>query len=146
MSVLKIDWKLLYLVEEYPDAESSDLTRWWFCWNDYQLYDTDTLIQTMGYENVSEIEQSGVYIEFPRTDMVPIEKEFIKKQGPRVEKQIDFMLTHWKKQAYCYTKALLMYTEVNDPLDEWGKYKDKYCRQVLENWCRENGIPYQFVD
>ena len=145
MNIFIIGRMLVELTEYYSDLEDKEPTRWWFCQNDYQVYDTNTLIQTMGYETVGQIEQSGVYVEYPRIDMVPLEKEFIKKRGPRVEKQIDFMLAHWKKQAYCYTMAFVMYIETNDPLDEWWHYKYEYCRQILENWCHENGIPHQFV-
>ena len=74
MAIFNID-KILYYGRYYSNERQEYKTLWWFCLDDFEVYDTQKLIEQYAYVNCKEIISSEKYIPLFRTDIISLEKD-----------------------------------------------------------------------
>lgn len=134
--ILEIN-SIIYYGRYYSTERQEYENLWWLCLIDYQIYGTQTLIEKYSYLNESEIKDLGIYIAMFKTDIIAIEKQFMKNYD---EKAI------FKIQNTCLNKdydiAFKIYIEQCFLEQVWYIYERRVLCNDAIKWCKQNHIPY----
>lgn len=117
-------------------SDLKEHTQWWFCIADYKIYDGEKIIAQFAYENQEMIAASDIFLPLFRTDIIALEKEFLKKFAY----EGDFTC----EDPSNFDLSFKIYIE--DFLErEWYAFeKEQLCKDAVK-WCEENGIPYRIT-
>lgn len=135
MAIFNID-KILYYGRYYSNERQGYKTLWWFCLDDFEVYDTQKLIEQYAYANCKEIISSEKYIPLFRTDIVSLEKRFIKEHGFHDLKIQDY-------QVNDYDVAFKIFIDRHFLTKQWYEFERKQLYNDAVKWCKENGISFK---
>lgn len=124
----------------YEESEYTYPIRWWFCFIDYEIYETEDLFEKYSFATIEDIKNNDSYIELFKTNITMLKKEFILKY-----EYTDKALIKIMKQRNCnYDVAFRIYIEVDRTLTElWREYRHNMLYSDAIKWCKENGIGYK---
>lgn len=124
----------------YEESEYIYPIRWWFCFIDYEIYETEELFNKYSFTTIEEIKNNDSYVELFKTNITMLKKEFILKY-----EYTDKALTKIMKQRNCdYDVAFRIYIEVDKTLTElWREYRYNRLYSDAIKWCKENCIRYK---
>lgn len=115
----------------YDDVEP------WFCLTDNRVYETTELIGDHSFNSRCDIEKSGEYIPFFRTDIIELKKEFIQRYFPQLFNEI-----FCNKNDDDDNTAFNIFAEENDHLVLWYRYERARLQKDAIDWCNAHGLPY----
>lgn len=123
----------------FDDENNQYEISWWLCVEDYEIYHTETLLTDYSYESISEIEQTSKFVPFFKTDIIQLEKEFIKKLNNKT------LLNSFNKLLVgnnSYNVAFRIFIEREFLFDYWSEFEKSQLREDAIAWCKNNHIPY----
>lgn len=123
----------------FDDENNQYEISWWLCVEDYEIYHTETLFADYSYESISEIEQTSKFVPFFKTDIIQLEKEFIKKLNNKT------LLNSFNKLLVgnnSYNVAFRIFIEREFLFDYWSEFEKSQLREDAIAWCKNNHIPY----
>ena len=114
----------------YYDFEDNGHHLWWFDLSNGTIHQFDELINDFGYSRQEEIIFSGEFIPLFETNIVILEREFLKQHGLKIRglKDMDFD-TNFK-----------IYIDKNNLWESWHNFEYHRLYQDAVNWCRKNHI------
>lgn len=121
-----------YKSDTYPEEYSR-----WYCYVDKEIYNTNELYQSYGYESIYEIYSSGLYIEFPKVDVTGIEKEYLRIRLGKDYKKWDTISDNE------FDIEFRRYIERNFLIGDWIEYEKTVLKPILLEWASRNGIPLE---
>lgn len=121
-----------YKSDTYPE----DYSRW-YCYVDNNIYNTNELYQSYGYESIYEIYSSGLYIEFPKVDVTEIEKEYLRIRLGKDYKKWDAISDNE------FDIEFRRYIERNFLIGDWKDYEKTVLQPILLEWTSRYGIPLE---
>ncbi len=130
-------FKMLDALKTYKsDTYSEDYSRW-YCYVDKDIYNTNELYQSYGYESIYEIYSSGLYAEFPKVDITEIEKEYLrmrlgkdyKKWEAISDNEFDIEFRRFIEREFLFI--------------DWINYEKNILKPILLEWTSRNGIPVE---
>lgn len=130
---------IMYYGRFYTDQENRFDVSWWLCTDDYEVYHTDALLSVYSYEDISEIAETLRFIPFFKTDIIAIEKDFMKKLNNRsCDRMLENILSN---ESVTYDVAFRMFIERSSLTDSWRVFESAQLKNDAVKWCRENHIP-----
>lgn len=123
----------------FDDENNQYKISWWLCVEDYEIYHTEILFADYSYESISEIEQTSKFVPFFKTDIIQLEKEFIKKLNNKT------LLNSFNKLLVgnnSYNVAFRIFIEREFLFDYWSEFEKSQLREDAIAWCKNNHIPY----
>lgn len=124
----------------FNDENSLYDISWWLCLTTFDIYDTETLIANYSYKSIAEIKETAKFIPFFKTDIIRLEKEFIKEINNKT------LLNSFNKLLFAnncnYNIAFRMFIEREFLVDSWSEYEKAQLKEDAIIWCKENHIAY----
>ena len=111
---------------------------WWLSLIDYSVINIETLCEKYSYHSCEEILEAGLYIPFFRTDILDVEREFIKKYYPYQAKKIFNNELDLDNHI-----AFMKFAENNYQEESFYSYRDERLARDAVKWCCENHLKYK---
>lgn len=127
---------IIYYGRSYPDLPPY---LWWYCKNDGQIYDADTLKTEFHFSDEGEMEESPNFIPLFRTDIVSLEVLFLNQCGADALKKIK---QQQEKEGIPFDTAFKIFEE-RLPVRIWHGFEKNKLREDAKKWCMENHIPFE---
>ena len=127
---------IIYYGRSYPDLPPY---LWWYCKNDGQIYDTDTLKTEFHFSDEGEMEESPNFIPLFRTDIVSLEILFLNQCGADALKKVK---QQQEKEGIPFDTAFKIFEE-RLPVRIWHDFEKNKLREDAKKWCMENHIPFE---
>lgn len=131
--------EIMFYGRYFNDEEHQYDTLWWLCLEDYEIYHTETLIADYSYRSTSEIEETSRFVTFFKTDIIQLEKEFMRKLNNKT------LLNSFNKLLLAdnsYDVAFKIFIEREFLVDYWSEFERSQLREDAIAWCKQNHIPY----
>lgn len=124
---------VVYYGRFYCDEVYEYETRWWLDRKDFKVYSTEELLSRFGFEDYHAIEVCYDLIPVFKTDIIALEKEFIKKYtgGGNID-EYDCLYDR-KFKEYIDRKLLIQ---------EWYEFERRKLIEDAILWCQFYKIPY----
>ena len=133
--------EIMFYGRYYSDENFPYDISWWLCLKDSKAYHTETLMTDYSYKSISEIKKSLTYIPFFKTDIIQLEKEFMKRLN---NKKFNIDLDKILVDNICsYDVAFKIFIEKEFMVDLWSEYEKSRLIKDAIMWCRENHLPYK---
>lgn len=132
--------RIIYYGRWFSDQENQFDVSWWLCIDNSEVYHTEDLMADYSYESVSEIAESTRFIPFFQTDIIQLEKDFIRKLNNR---SCDRTLEKILLSNDSYDVAFRIFIERELMTDSWSEFEEARLRSDAVAWCRENHIPFR---
>ena len=129
--------KIIFYGRYYDDEKNLYDISWWLCLDDYKVYHTETLMTDYSYKSIFEIEQTSKFIPFFKTDIIKLEKEFMKDFNNKVFNKI--LLDNNNS----YDIAFRIFIERGFLIDSWSDFEKSHLQKDAISWCKKNHIPYR---
>ena len=129
--------EILYYGRCFNGHTSNDVL-WWLCRMDYSIISTDVLYSTFGFSTTEEIKECGLFIPMFQTDIISLEKQFMKDYDVAVLENI------MDKRHVPYEVAFNIFVEV--PIERnlrWRSFERQKLAEDAVKWCKHYGIPYK---
>lgn len=124
----------------FSDEENKYDISWWLCLENYDIYHTETLMSDFSYKNTPEIKESSKFIPLFKTDIILLEKEFIKKLNNKtLLNSFNKILSSGNRE---YDVAFRIFIEREFLVNSWSEFEKAQLQQDAVAWCKENHIPY----
>ena len=113
---------------------------WYFCLNDYQVYNMEDLIENYSFKDRNEIEQSNMYVELFKTNIVDLQKKFIELNNFQNNKKFRTILLEETEYSVAFGRFIDYFHYEMWP--SWYAFIEEHLINDAIEWCRKNNIPY----
>lgn len=132
--------RIIHYGRWFSDLENQFDVSWWLCTDNFEVYHTEDLMADYCYESVPEIIESSRFIPFFQTDIIQLEKEFIRKLNNR---SYDRTFEKILLSNDSYDVAFRIFIEREFMTDSWNEVEKARLRSDAVAWCRENHIMFR---
>lgn len=114
----------------YYDFEDNGHHLWWFDLSNGEIHQFDELINDFGYSKQEDVISSGKFIPLFETNIVNLERDFLKHQGLKINgsKDMDFDVN------------FKIYIEKNNLWESWHNFEYHRLYKDAASWCEKNHI------
>ena len=110
---------------------------WWFCTLDFQICDTETIISVYGFSSIEEILDSSKFIPLFKTDIIELEKKFLKEKNIALEK-----IGSEIQRIQDFDKCFKIFIEAAYLTQHWHMFEKQHLFSDAIVWCKNNAIPF----
>ncbi len=137
---LKIDINLLCWHAIYYKDSKIDYAKFWLDKKDFHIKDSSYLKVCFGYQNDSDIIESGRFVPLLRVEATDMKKEYVANcYGYEKETDIEVFL---KENKECNYEDAFYEIFSDAELEKWEEYEKNQLAKEAKQWCAENDIQY----
>ncbi len=98
-----------------------------------------------GFTSIEDAIKSGRFVKFIKQDVFELQKEFIFRYKKDVFNQKKNKTFFSKKTSKIYDSIFDLLVTNESISEEWDKYFKSRMREIIEEWCKRNNIPFYYA-